>query len=65
MNLTQTQRETIKQLEENLSEQLWDHLYYGDNPNPDIVKLFREGVELNFKVTLKPYTGVEHPEYQG
>ena len=64
MILTTDQQQTIKSLEEKLSILLWEDLHYGDTPNEDVVKLFREGVELNFKVSIQSYMGVDHPEYQ-
>ena len=60
MILTKTQQETIQRLETELSDQLWETTYYGETPNEDVVKLFQEGVELNFTVTLKPYEGVDY-----
>ena len=63
LKLTTQQQDTINKLEELLSDQLWETTYYGETPNQDIIKLFQQGVELNFEVTLTPYMGVDHPEY--
>mgnify|MGYP001487812548 CR=1 FL=1 len=60
MELTQTQQEIIQRLETELADVLWETTYYGETPNEDVVKLFQEGVELNFTVTLKPYEGVDY-----
>lgn len=57
MKLTETQRQTISRLEDELSELLWDEVYY-NNPDKDVISLYEEGVELNFHVEINPYVGI-------
>ena len=64
MNLTQTQQDTLSSLEKRLEEYLWGTLYYGENPCEEVWNLYKEGVELSFSVSLKPYEGFCHPNYQ-
>ena len=60
MELSQKQKQDIQNLKEELETQLWEDTYYGETPNKKVVELFREGVELNYEVTITPYEGVEH-----
>ena len=60
MVLTDTQQQTLDTLKTQLESYLWEQVYYGE-PNPEVVSLFQEGVELNFDVTIKPYQGVDYP----
>ena len=62
MDLTTQQKEIITKLETQLSEQLWGNVYYGETPNQEVLSLFKDGVELNFEVTLIPYVGRNHPD---
>ena len=64
MELTKTQQETIQSLEQRMEDYLWGTLYYGDNPSEEVWSLYREGVELSFSVSLKPYEGFCHPNYK-
>ena len=59
MELTEQQRTTLSTLEKELSETLWNEVYY-ENPNKEVVSLYNEGVELNFSVKLEPYEGLHH-----
>ena len=58
--LTEEQKNLITQLQDELGTYLWEQTYYND-PNKKVTSLFKEGVELNFEVTLKPYVGYNHP----
>ena len=63
MELSQDQKLTICQIENDLSEYLWEQTYYVD-PNTQVHTLFNQGVELYFEVKVIPYVGKEHPEYK-
>ena len=61
MTLTKEQEqklETLTELLKQVSEGVWEETYYGDK-FPDTTKLLqqlqREGVEINFQLTPKPY----------
>lgn len=68
MNLTTEQRDTISRLQDELTDYLWNHLYYGDKKVEveklceGVVSLYDEGVELNFDVKLSPYEGINHKD---
>lgn len=64
MELTTQQQETLSKLENSLSEELWDQVYYGTNPNPELISLYKEGVEVTFQVSLTPYVGRENKDWK-
>jgi hypothetical protein len=60
----QIQQDVIKKISDELSETIWDQVYY-DSANPDVIRLYDQGVELTFQVVITPYMGVNHPDYKG
>ncbi len=65
MNLTPSQQSLINEYVRSINDSVWEKEYYGDDTNPILTKLYEEGVEVNFEVTVRPYVGFNHPEFEG